>query len=185
MIPTDDLFRLGGNRAAFERAALDTFRFQAERCDVYREYLEQINITPSQIEQVEQIPFLPIECFKWREVYCAMYSLDLYEKAFEWGFRMFYGVPTQWSLYGLLPSYLLLPTMLQEYGVLRPAWMDWLYQTEDLLEDRYFDLYFHVGEEEQFLDEEQLTVYRAQQMLQYDLMFGKGYAAPALYGREK
>ena len=86
---------------------------------------------------------------------------------------------------GLLPSYLLLPTMLQEYGVLRPAWMDWLYQTEDLLEDRYFDLYFHVGEEEQLLDEEQLTVYRAQQMLQYDLMFGKGYAAPALYGREK
>ena len=86
---------------------------------------------------------------------------------------------------GLLPSYLLLPTMLQEYGVLRPAWMDWLYQTEDLLEDRYFDLYFHVGEEEQLLDEEQLTVYREKKMLQYDLMFGKGYAAPALYGREK
>lgn len=128
MIPTDDLFRLGGNRAAFERTALDTFRFQAERCDVYREYLEQINITPSQIKQVEQIPFLPIECFKWREVYCGdrapeeiftssntgqtvasrhpMYSLDLYEKAFEWGFQMFYGVPRQWSLYGLLPSYL-------------------------------------------------------------------------------
>ncbi len=86
---------------------------------------------------------------------------------------------------GLLPSYLLLPTLLQEYNLPRPAWMDWLYETRQTLDGCYFDLYFHAGEEEQYLSEEQLAVYRAQQMLQYDLMFGKGYAAKALYGREK
>lgn len=77
---------------------------------------------------MEAIPHLPIEVFKYRDVYCGdkepeavftsssttgkgtshhpMASLALYERAFTEAFRRFYGEPAGWSLYGLLPSYL-------------------------------------------------------------------------------
>lgn len=121
-IPTID------SAAAFDRAALDLFRFQAERCEVYREYLAQIGVAPQAVQCVDEIPMLPIEFFKWRDVYCAetepqivftssntgqtlashhmMASTALYEAAFTGAFERFYGDPARWSLYGLLPNYL-------------------------------------------------------------------------------
>jgi hypothetical protein len=110
------------------REALALFRIQARQCDVYREYLERIGVVADSITEVEQIPFLPIELFKWRDVYCgdtppqvvftssntggtvashhAMSSLSHYEQVFTEAFRRFYGAPQQWSIYGLLPNYL-------------------------------------------------------------------------------
>lgn len=125
----DAIFSLvPGNGEAFERAALDTFRFQAAHCAVYREYLDLLGTDPEQVGRTEQIPFLPIETFKWREVYGGteppeavftssntggtlasrhpMRSLAWYERAFLTAFRQFYGDPAGWSLYGLLPNYL-------------------------------------------------------------------------------
>ena len=77
---------------------------------------------------MEEIPFLPVGLFKHREVYCGeqapevvftsssttgqgvsrhpMPSLALYERAFTETFRRFYGEPSAWSIYGLLPNYL-------------------------------------------------------------------------------
>lgn len=127
MIAVDDIFRIEDD-AAFEAAALETFRFQAERCAPYREYLAGIGADPAQVRRVEEIPFLPIELFKTHEIYCgdrppqvvftssntggttasrhAMYDTAIYEAAFFGAFRRFYGDPAGWSLYGLLPSYL-------------------------------------------------------------------------------
>lgn len=127
MVYKTDIFSINDD-ATFEAAALETFRFQASQCDVYRDYIASIGVAPTTINSVEQIPFLPIEMFKWRDVYCgttpaevvftssntggttasrhAMQSLALYEQAFTTAFRTFYGEPSQWSLYGLLPSYL-------------------------------------------------------------------------------
>lgn len=113
---------------AFERMALETFRFQAARCAPYREYLRRIGVRPEQVGTVGDIPFLPISLFKTHEVYCheaapeivftssattgmtaarhAMASLAWYERTFRAAFRIFYGDPAGWSLYGLLPNYL-------------------------------------------------------------------------------
>ena len=124
---TGSIFSLRG-RAEFEAAALETFRFQAAACPPYREYLGLLGVRSDRVRRVRDIPFLPIEVFKHREVYCGaqppevvftsssttgkgvsrhpMASLALYERAFTEAFRLFYGAPMRWSLYGLLPGYL-------------------------------------------------------------------------------
>ena len=72
MTTTDNIFALEPrNTSAFERTALETFRFQADRCAVYREYLDRIGVVPAEVTRIEQIPFLPIELFKRREVYAG------------------------------------------------------------------------------------------------------------------
>jgi hypothetical protein len=108
--------------------ALSVFRRQAEQCGPYREYIERMGIDPHAVQRIEEIPFLPIRLFKTHEVYCGakapevvftssattgmtpsrhpMASLALYERAFTEAFRRFYGEPSEWSLYGLLPNYL-------------------------------------------------------------------------------
>lgn len=123
----DGIFSLR-SRAEFEAAALETFRFQAEACPPYREYLDLLEVRSDRVHCAEEIPFLPIELFKHREVYCGaqppeavftsssttgkgvsrhpMASLALYERTFTEAFRRFYGEPARWSLYGLLPGYL-------------------------------------------------------------------------------
>lgn len=127
MIEEQEIFRID-SAAAFDRAALGLFRFQARQCDVYREYLAEIGVEPQSVQRAGDIPMLPIEFFKWRDVYCGdaapqivftssntgqsvasrhmMASTALYEAAFTAAFERFYGDPAQWSLYGLLPNYL-------------------------------------------------------------------------------
>ena len=112
----------------FEAAALKLFRRQAVMCEPYRQYVELLGVNPVEVNRVEDIPFLPIEFFKWRDVYCGerepekvftssntggtvasrhmMQSLALYERAFTAAFEQFYGAAKGWSIYGLLPNYL-------------------------------------------------------------------------------
>ena len=113
---------------SFRHEALALFRFQAERCEPYRQYLDLIGVRADEVREVEQIPFLPIGLFKSHEIYCgttppeqiftssstgggvpsrhAMADLTIYERAFRGAFRNFYGDASEWSIYGLLPSYL-------------------------------------------------------------------------------
>lgn len=127
MRPFEEILAID-SAAAFDCAALELFRFQAERCGVYREYLAEIGVDPAAVRRVDEIPMLPIEFFKWRDVYCGdtepqivftssntgqsvashhmMASTALYEAAFTAAFERFYGNPARWSLYGLLPNYL-------------------------------------------------------------------------------
>ena len=112
----------------FEAAALELFRRQAEQCPPYSEYISLLGVNPAEVNRVEDIPFMPIEFFKWRDVYCGegkpekvftssntggtvasrhmMQSLALYEQAFTRAFEQFYGATEGWSIYGLLPNYL-------------------------------------------------------------------------------
>ena len=114
--------------AEFEAAALELFRRHAEQCPPYREYISLLGVNPAEVNRVEDIPFMPIEFFKWRDVYCGegkpekvftssntggtvasrhmMQSLALYEQAFTRAFEQFYGATDGWSIYGLLPNYL-------------------------------------------------------------------------------
>ena len=112
----------------FEAAALALFREQVQRCKPYGEYVELVGVDPNGVRRVENIPFMPIELFKLRDIYCGdsapekvftsssttgqipsrhlMHSLALYEQAFTTAFEQFYGAVEGWSIYGLLPSYL-------------------------------------------------------------------------------
>ena len=112
----------------FTSAALELFRYQAERCAPYREYIALLGINPAEVKRVEDIPFLPIEIFKSHDVYCGegepeivftssntggtvasrhmMQSLATYRLAFTHAFEEFYGATEKWSIYGLLPNYL-------------------------------------------------------------------------------
>ena len=114
--------------AEFAAAALELFRRQAEQSPPYSEYISLLGVNPAEVNRVEDIPFMPIEFFKWRDVYCGegepekvftssntggtvasrhmMQSLALYEQAFTRAFEQFYGATEGWSIYGLLPNYL-------------------------------------------------------------------------------
>ena len=124
---SEQIFSISSD-AEFEAAALELFRRQAVQCAPYREYISLLGIDPAQVKRVEDIPFMPIEFFKWRDVYCGegkpekvftssntggtvasrhmMQSLALYEQAFTRAFEQFYGAAEGWSIYGLLPNYL-------------------------------------------------------------------------------
>ena len=124
---SDKIFSISSEEE-FEVAALELFRRQAVMCEPYKQYVELLGVNPAEVNRVEDIPFLPIEFFKWRDVYCGerepekvftssntggtvasrhmMQSLALYERAFTAAFEQFYGSAEGWSIYGLLPNYL-------------------------------------------------------------------------------
>lgn len=123
----DRIFSVADDKE-FLHEALALFRFQAERCEPYRQYLDLIGVAADEVCEVEQIPFLPIGLFKTHNIYCGegqpeqiftssstggsvpsrhlMADLSIYERAFRGAFRNFYGDAAEWSIYGLLPSYL-------------------------------------------------------------------------------
>lgn len=127
MMDKDKIFSIRTDEE-FCEVALELFRWQAERCAPYKQYIELLGIEPQRITCLEQIPFLPIELFKSHDIYCGegepekvftsssttgqipsrhmMQSLAHYERAFTSAFEQFYGAVERWSIYGLLPNYL-------------------------------------------------------------------------------
>lgn len=127
MIDTKSIFSIA-TQADFDRVALEVFRFQAEACAPYREYLELLGVDPVAVGCPEQIPFLPIELFKSHRVYCGsnppqqlftsssttgqtpsrhyVADLRIYEEAFTRSFELFYGPAEQTAIFALLPNYL-------------------------------------------------------------------------------
>ncbi|MBR4045644.1 MAG: acyltransferase [Alistipes sp.] len=127
MYEVKEIFDIG-TEEQFRRCALELFRFQAERCQPYHDYISLLGVDPYKIEAIEEIPFLPIELFKSSDVYCGegkpeviftssntgstlpsrhmMASLDTYRESFTRAFEDFYGKVEDWSIYGLLPNYL-------------------------------------------------------------------------------
>lgn len=123
----DKIFSIRSNEE-FREAALELFRWQAERCAPYKQYIGLLGIDPQSIDSIEQIPFLPIELFKSHDIYCGetapekvftsssttgqtpsrhmMQNLAHYERTFTAAFEQFYGKTEDWSIYGLLPNYL-------------------------------------------------------------------------------
>lgn len=127
MIDTKSIFSIA-TQADFDRMTLEVFRFQAEACAPYREYLELLGVDPAAVECPKQIPFLPIELFKSHRVYCGsnppqqiftsssttgqtpsrhyVADLRIYEEAFTRSFELFYGPAEQTAIFALLPNYL-------------------------------------------------------------------------------
>lgn len=115
------------DQESFSHAALEIFRYQADYCQVYREYISALGKNPLNVENISDIPFLPVELFKTRKIIPEnlqseivfessrttgsdpgrhyIHDLSLYERSFNNAFRLFYGAPSEYFIAALLPSY--------------------------------------------------------------------------------
>ncbi len=112
----------------FQAACLETFRYQYENVEVYRKFVDFLNINPSEIDEVKKIPFLPIEMFKKHAVLNQNFQTEdyfqssgttqiqtrskhfiadffLYEESIYRSFEQFIGKPEDFIFLGLLPNY--------------------------------------------------------------------------------
>ncbi len=116
------------NEAEFQHKCLETFHFQYNNIEIYRKFVDYLNINPSDIKEVEKIPFLPIEMFKNHTILDQNKKTDLffqssgttqmnlskhwisdeklYQESIEKSFEQFIGKAEDYIFLGLLPSYL-------------------------------------------------------------------------------
>lgn len=113
------------NSENFEKKALEVFEFQRKANTIYAAYCQSIQ--KNEVDQLTDIPFLPISFFKTHKVSCLLDSdlsyfessgtsgqvnakhyykdLSLYHQSIELGFRHFFG-DKKYTIVGLLPHYL-------------------------------------------------------------------------------
>jgi phenylacetate-coenzyme A ligase PaaK-like adenylate-forming protein len=111
----------------FEAIALEVFEYQAKSVRVYSNYLKLLNVVPSHVKKLAEIPFLPIRFFKERKIIAEnrqtervfmssgttgiirsshhLADLELYRNELIRAFKMFYGDPSKYEILALLPSY--------------------------------------------------------------------------------
>lgn len=112
----------------FKQIALEIFRFQYANNAVYRKFSDFLKINSKKIDQVQKIPFLPIDLFKSHNILSSkepiqktftssgttgtntskhyITDLGIYEKSFKIAFEEFYGEIKEYVVLALLPSYL-------------------------------------------------------------------------------
>lgn len=122
-----DIFSIASEED-FNKAAIDTFRYQYEHTTVYRQFCDLLKKTPENVHTVSEIPFLPIQFFKEHVVLSEektetiiftssgttgsvpsrhfVADLSMYEQSFLKGFTKTYGDPEDFVILALLPSYL-------------------------------------------------------------------------------
>lgn len=123
----EDIFNIQ-SEADFQKKCLETFQFQYQNIEVYRKFVDYLNIKPNDIKSFEKIPFLPIEMFKNHTILNQSKSTDLYfqssgttqmnlskhwiadekiyRESISKSFEQFIGPPEDYIFLGLLPSYL-------------------------------------------------------------------------------
>lgn len=112
----------------FLEVSLEVFKYQYSRNAVYREFCNFLKKTPSKVNELKDIPFLPIQFFKSKKILSSetpfqkiftssgttgmatskhyISDISLYEESFRKGFRHFYGDIEDYVVLALLPSYL-------------------------------------------------------------------------------
>lgn len=129
---TDDLiskiFNIKSDKD-FNDCALELFRLQYKNVSLYRSYCDLLKVVPADVKDITQIPFLPIQFFKSKQViwdghdhnrmtlflssgttaagrsHHYVEDIHLYERSFLATFEEFYGDPKDWNIIALLPSY--------------------------------------------------------------------------------
>lgn len=107
---------------------MKVYRFQYENNPVYKNFCDLIKKTPMEVNNIHDIPFLPIEFFKSKDVLSStdpivltftssgttgmitskhhITNLDYYEESFRSAFKYFYGNIENYVVLALLPAYL-------------------------------------------------------------------------------
>jgi phenylacetate-coenzyme A ligase PaaK-like adenylate-forming protein len=112
----------------FEQTTMETFRFQALRNPIYKKFLSLLGRSVEDVQNVDQIPFMPIQFFKEFQVKTTDFEpekvflssgttgsiqskhlvkdLNWYDWSFREAFDYFYGPIEDYVVLALLPSYL-------------------------------------------------------------------------------
>lgn len=112
----------------FHKMAMKIYRHQYEHNEVYQKFCMLVKKTPSNVKHITEIPFLPIEFFKSKDVLSSINpiqttftssgttgvitskhhvtDLSFYEASFRTAFSKFYGNIEDYAVLALLPSYL-------------------------------------------------------------------------------
>ena len=114
------------NHSEFKKQCLDIYNFQYENNMVYQNYCNMICEDPTDINEINKIPFLPISFFKTKKILSTdnfekvfyssgtttnsrskhfISSLKLYQKSFINNFKLNYSDITQYTILALLPNY--------------------------------------------------------------------------------
>ena len=113
---------------SFTETALDIFNFQYRQNPVYNQFCNALHIDSTKINDISNIPFLPIDFFKTHSITTTPFEptvifessgttkitsskhnvkdISLYQQSFTTAFNLFYGNATDWCILALLPSYL-------------------------------------------------------------------------------
>jgi len=116
------------NSQEFSSSALEVFNYQYRNNMVYHEFCDFLGIAASKVKRIEDIPFLPIEFFRTKQVLSTpktpsvvfsssgttgsnlskhyVPKISLYQQSFRTGFELFYGNVKEYCILALLPSYL-------------------------------------------------------------------------------
>lgn len=119
---------LAVNHQNFEDIAIRVFRYQYNQNALYRQFVQLLNKDITQIETIQQIPFLPISFFKYHQIKSGNWNttqfftssgttgqqtsthhvreLSFYHQIAKLGFESFYGPVKDYTFLALLPSYL-------------------------------------------------------------------------------
>ena len=113
------------NKGQFEKLALKMFDYQMKNNQTYAKYATLI-LKGNRPKNIIEIPFLPIQFFKSKNILCQDKSIDetflssgtfgeqskhlvadieIYKKSFTRAFNLFYGDVTQYCILSLLPNY--------------------------------------------------------------------------------
>ena len=114
------------NHSEFKKQCLDIYNFQYENNMVYQNYCNMICEDPTDVNEINKIPFLPISFFKTKKILSTdnfekvfyssgtttnsrskhfISSLKLYQKSFINNFKLNYSEITQYTILALLPNY--------------------------------------------------------------------------------
>ncbi|MFT4660731.1 MAG: hypothetical protein ACI8XB_000999 [Patiriisocius sp.] len=116
------------DQSNFESVALTIFKYQADNCLIYSEFLRHMKVDPMSVNTLADIPFLPISFFKSHQVLSQkeeasvifkssgtsnqvrsqhfVSDISVYEQSFMTAFVRLYGPVKDYCVLGLLPSYL-------------------------------------------------------------------------------
>ncbi|MCF6240433.1 MAG: acyltransferase [Bacteroidales bacterium] len=122
-----DIFSIS-NQNQFEALCFKAFDFQYKNNPVYRKYVNLCKKNQNKIDEIMDIPFLPIEFFKNHRIITGksqeqitflssgttgsvqskhyVADLDIYRSSFLKGFQLFYGNIQEFVILALLPNYL-------------------------------------------------------------------------------
>ncbi|HYK77556.1 MAG TPA: acyl transferase [Daejeonella sp.] len=115
------------NHSEFTELSLEIFRFQSVSCQIYADFIKNLGVDARQINQVSDIPYLPVEFFKSHTISTStkkpqivfsssgttgmqqsqhpVMDVSIYEQSFRKGFELFYGDIKKYAILALLPSY--------------------------------------------------------------------------------
>lgn len=122
----DNLFQI--NEESFNSIALELFRYQAMNNSVYAEYIDLSGVDIQKINRLSEIPFLPIEAYKYRDIKTGQWesecifessgttndkrsvqhvnSLEWYHTICAYGFNKNFGNMDDFVFLALMPHYL-------------------------------------------------------------------------------